>query len=1468
MLPIYNQFAKKQTVRRAMYLLNPTIVKEDELALPKFTTVHYLDTTSDVKFPTRGLYYYNSSSRNKRGLVQNIHQLNHTEGTAALKNKHVMRDVQQWKRDNIDVFLTTDLIDKSNNSTQSIELVNYNLLKDLYNYKGSLTAIYQSYYNLRKTYWENVITAVENSSEEGHHLVTFNIPDMIPSYITMDRLSSFELKKLTRIIPNDDFRYFLDLYRWVNGGEDRDKSILKDLTDKNSEKILLELRYKGCVVIVPLSILRGLHEDSELESQVKYKGDKVRKVFMKFFHVTQGIIEGYVSEENVAEDNSIEVNTDDEDDDSDNSISALRLNQVTEDDTNKDLILPNDKKPKREVVERERLARKPKKEDIDVLDDELYNISGVDGLITNSLSDTEEEESISDIDKAFLKSILEEEKKEEKAVISSLTDQGDVKEEETILSVDYSEDAVKELLKTSTLEMKMDDHIEQARELRVLSSAQVRSLRAAKEKRDKLTSPYDNKVTLDEFSVIEADYKEIESQDSRIPDSVPVVDDAYKRDILKGFDDSYLRKLMKKDIVACVKSLENSGIMITDYAIESVNTSTDNYDVHRVKVKPIKGKESTITFRLPRIDKEGIMRTGNIKVKLRKVRTDLPIRKISPYQVALNSNYSKLFVNRTERSAYDTYSYYVNYIQNSYLSDGAVSKLVPEIKKLTSYELPKLYQTLASNFNEIKLPEITFITNYYNQNKYIKEEDLRDIVKRKLYFVGHLNDGSIVVSDIEDNLFNYTRGMVALKTYDEYLQIDSKKVPKSFSTLKVLGKDIPLGVCLSYLLGFSGLLSVTGVQYQVLDKGKRYSPEANETVLTFADKKIVLTLDTEEKRLVMNGFLFYADTLKTIPIESMDNQNVYLNIVEQRKQGVIHLKELEILRDLFLDPITVDVLKEMGEPHEFYPLILRANELLATLDSPDINDPAYSRVRGYDRVPGLMYRALSEAIRAQRIKGRANSKVELDPYQVWNYIMKDNTAIIVEETNPIVDLKEREVVTFTGRDGLQSRSTPMQMRSFHKNDTGLVSEATVDSADVALNTYLTPYAKLKNARGMIDVEDEKHVKNQSMVFSTSAGLAPFSDIDDPKRINFVSIQNGHTILAAGYTQPTVRSGHEYIMPYRVGSLYANMAAEDGTVTHIGPKTITVTYKSGEIFAYPLGEHMGRMEGTVYPHSLVTRLKVGDKFKRDDYISYNKGFFEPAWENPDKLVMKLSGNITTAITLNDEVFEDSSAMHASIGKKMATEVIMEKIFRLETSKHIVNLPKVGDSVTPADVLFTILDEHTDYTNLSESSVQLLSSIGSFSPKSGYNGTIDAIEVKYNGEKSDMSPSFRKICNQLDKELDMNTKNTEYHAKDNRVSHEYRSEGKNINVGMVELKIFIRVTLEQSVGDKGVFGHQMKSVISEIYTKNIVTDSGEVVEGMTGYIGVLNRMVNSILVQGATQRLIKKVSPKVADIYFGN
>lgn len=1450
MLLMFNQFLLKEAIRSPIYLLNPSVIKQEEITLPKLSILHYLDLAFDNHFPTRDMVYFNNIQKTKRIPVFNIIDLVSTEETSTLLNKTAAQEVRRWAQDNTKDFRNINLLEVPNNVADLVAVYNYNILKDLYRYKTSLLSAHYKYQNLFATYWHYVKEALMKENE-SYQFVKVELPNVIPNTNVVNVILKFNPIKFSRIVNDVRLAQVLDLYKWLLTST-RNSSTLKNITDEDSKRVIVEFSYKGYVSFMPLYIIRSVCQDSQLENSSKISDAKAQKLFILTLYKIQNKINAILEQTEQGQEETIIDETPDQ-----------RADQIKHEDDEEhsddfDISHDNDNTDNFPEVNAATTGTKvaPLSKNDKIFDERIN--SAVDTKVANLnqlLDDELTSVDASETDRIFEDSILQ---------LDAETEE----DSKSPIVINTDPEHLDKILTDKTLLNKFDAYMKEVLEFKLLTSQEIRTLRKTFEARQQLKSPYDQNSTIDTFKQIAEGQTALTEADTKIEVNNTLVPDDLKKEVILNMDKKYLSSVMKKDIAACVTNIEKSGVIIKDYVVENNSSVLGNYEVHKLTLKPLHGKESTVYFRLPVIDSEGEFTASGIRYRMRKQRTDLPIRKISPTRVALTSNYSKLFVFRTERKSFDGFAYIVDHIKETYIAgDGNITKIKPGNFYSNLVQLPNMYSNMSMNFDSVETDKYKFIFNYKQMTNYIDEQVIKDLAARDLVFIGYDKSKSILVTDYNDTVFNYTKGMEELGDLIDLLELDRTKVPKSFTMINILGDGIPLGVVLSYYLGISNLISVTGVKHQLLEANKQYKPTKNEIVLKFADYKLIIEPTKQEHHLLFNGFFFFKDVLKQHNLKDFDYKEIYLALLEHRNLSLIHIKEINLLEELFLDPITVDVLASMKEPTDFFKLLFRANEMLKDFAYPDINDPKYCRIRGYDRVPGLMYRALAESIRAYKFKGGSKSKIELDPYKVWNYVTQDNTVKITEDNNPITDTKEIEAITFSGMDGLNKDATPMHMRRYHENDIGFVSEATIDSGDVALNTYLTPYARFKDIRGRIDMDNQEHVTNKTKLFSTSVMLSPGSDQDDPKRINFVNIQNGHTIMSEGYMQPILRTGYEYLMPYKVGKLYCTIAKQDGVVIAKTDKLLTVKYKDGTSESIQMGNRYGRMEGSVYPHMLTTNLNVGSKFKSSDYLVYNTGFFEPDWLNPSKLVMKFGRTVKVALMMTNEVFEDSSAISTKLSDEMATVVVKEKSFIIEFNKNITGLIPEGTAVEPNDVLFTVLDENTDYNNLSESTIEMLQSLASLSPKAKVKGIVEKYEIRYNGEVSDMSPSLRKLVNRLDKELFDETKGTDSENSVGKVSSEYRVSGKNLNLDTLELKVYIRVRLTQAIGDKGVFANQMKSVISDVFTNSITTESGESIDAVFSYSGILGRIVNSPILIGTTNRLVKHVSKQVADIYFG-
>ncbi len=67
---------------------------------------------------------------------------------------------------------------------------------------------------------------------------------------------------------------------------------------------------------------------------------------------------------------------------------------------------------------------------------------------------------------------------------------------------------------------------------------------------------------------------------------------------------------------------------------------------------------------------------------------------------------------------------------------------------------------------------------------------------------------------------------------------------------------------------------------------------------------------------------------------------------------------MDLIVDMFIDPITKEILTEMKEPTDFIGLLVRSAELLQTDWSPDETDMMHMRIKGYERMAGAVYTEL------------------------------------------------------------------------------------------------------------------------------------------------------------------------------------------------------------------------------------------------------------------------------------------------------------------------------------------------------------------------------------------------------------------------------------------------------------------------------------------------------------------------------
>jgi hypothetical protein len=961
----------------------------------------------------------------------------------------------------------------------------------------------------------------------------------------------------------------------------------------------------------------------------------------------------------------------------------------------------------------------------------------------------------------------------------------------------------------------------------------------------------------------------------KAPDLDGVLDKEMLKSSLKTSDAHYIDKVLEKDVGAMVLNVQNTGVAVTGFTRETVIDAANRYEHYSIQMTPLGGKPSTVHIRLPTVNKEGKFKANGVVYHMAKQRGDLPIRKTKADTVALTSYYGKLFVNRSAKAVYDRSSWMRKKIIHMGVDESNV--VVTSVRQgdasSKTVKLPHTYSGMSNGILGFTCASGDMSFEHDKRESLYGTEALKNLEKRGHIICGKKGNNFITLD--EAGVF-YTQSIDGsidtIGTLSKLLNVDLGREPNDMAEVKIYSTGIPVGVMLGYMLGFSKLLNVLKVKNKIrmVPKGQRVELDEGEASIVFKDETLVYPTDNPEVTMILNGFYEYRTAIKGFTREEFDKKQVYQPVLESRGIGLRFIREMDLLEPMFIDPITDGILEERKEPRTFPGLLIKSVELLKDDRTPDETDTEYMRIKGYERMPGFIYKELVSSIRKQQSKPMSTqSRIEMNPKAVWMSILKDASTKTVEELNPIHNLKEKELVTYSGDGGRSARSMVAGSRVYHKNDMGVISEATVDSGSVAINTYLTANPNFTSVRGTTS-KISPNESSATKLLSTSAILSPGACSDDPKRTNFISIQHSHGVASENYKVMPLTTGYEQVLAHRVDAMFANVAEMDGVITNVSDKHVTVDYKDGPIVQIEVGTIYGTVNGTNVPQRIMTDMTKHQKFKAGHVLTWNTGFFDRDYFDDSQVNWKAGALVNVALMESVDTLEDSCAVSSELGAGLSTEMTVIRNIVLDFNQGVLNLVKVGDEVDLETILCTLEDQLTaDNSYFDSESMDSLKALGQLNPKAKNKGLVEKIEVLYNGEAAEMSKSLRTVVNRADKERAERVKLLESgESLIGKVNEPINVEGRRLVMDQAVIKIYITKSIDAGVGDKAVLGNQLKTIIGRVMTGTNETESGEPIDVIFGRQSIANRIVLSPDIMGTTNRVLEVLSKKVADTYFTN
>jgi hypothetical protein len=492
----------------------------------------------------------------------------------------------------------------------------------------------------------------------------------------------------------------------------------------------------------------------------------------------------------------------------------------------------------------------------------------------------------------------------------------------------------------------------------------------------------------------------------------------------------------------------------------------------------------------------------------------------------------------------------------------------------------------------------------------------------------------------------------------------------------------------------------------------------------------------------------------------------------------------------------------------------------------------------------------------------------MNPKAVWMDIVSDQTNSIVETLNPIQCLKETESVTFSGKGGRNVDTMVKSTRGFQLSDLGLISESTPDSGKVGIRTFMSANPNITSVRGTYKTADVVNDPTNTFI-STTALICPAINTDDFKRVNFASVQYGHTVPCNNYTTSPLRTGYEEVVANRVDKNFAIVSELDGVVTKITNKTLSVKYKDGSEKTYEIGTIHGVVSGTDVPHNLITDFKVGQKFIKGTVLAFDKGFFERSLLSPELVSYKMGILSRVAFLESADTIEDGCVISDKIAKRFVMPSTKRQRLILDFDMGIQNLVEVGTEVEPDTVLCTIYnaisenieDRHTD-------TVDALRRISANNPKAKLYGKISKIDIIYYGNKTDMSESILKIVDKYDRARASKAKELGIVSTTGQINENILVTGRKLLENQLVINVYMDYDTAMGTGDKLVVGHQVKCTCSDVDTNPIISiEDGEEVDIEFGYMSISNRIVRSVEVMGLANLVLAKISENAGKMYLG-
>lgn len=936
-----------------------------------------------------------------------------------------------------------------------------------------------------------------------------------------------------------------------------------------------------------------------------------------------------------------------------------------------------------------------------------------------------------------------------------------------------------------------------------------------------------------------------------------------------------------EDIVAMLHSFSKKTVpvMVRNIDVEDSSTTEDYKDTWNVEMEDIHGNRFTLKFDVPKYKENKFLMLGGNEKTINGQLVLLPIIKTDENTVQIVSNYKKIFIERFGTSKG----------KSNVVADRLIKSLNKEnpfkittgdnTKVCSKYELPIDYIDLSSQFSKIETKKHIF---YFNQDEI--REKYKDKLDLKIGIPIGIEKGNDKILYFDgDNKNSYSNILYTLlisddPSYEDFFNKTSISSKYTYSKASILNTEIPLIVIMAYNEGLTKVLKKANIKYDIVEKRPSYNKNLQD-IIRFKDAYILYDLDYNSS-LLMNGLKECGTEMYSI--SEINNKNMYLEFLDLFG-GRLRADGLDNFYDLMIDdPITTDILKFYKLPTDYIEILAYANALLGDNKYIKHTDQRGRRYRSNEIIAGYTYQALADSYGDYRTKLKRSPKATMmiKQNEVINRVLLDPTASDLSTLNPLLELESINTVSTKGLVGMNSdKGYSLDKRTFDKSMVNVLGLSTGFAGNVGIARQATIDMNIEGKRGYIKVTDDVSDLNITKSLTITEALTPFgTNMDDPFRSAMTFIQTSkHGMRVEKGSPLLITNGADEALPYLVTDKFAFKAKEDGKVIEKTDLYMIIQYKSGKKDYIDLRDNVKKNSdgGFFLTLKLDSDYKVGNSFKANDIIAYDKLSFSNKIGHTDNIAYNLGTLVKIAVLNTDEGYEDSAIISEYLSNAMASDVVLMKDISLPKDTNVYNIVKKGEPIQEGDplIIFQNAFDEDDANLLLKNLAgdeEDISDLGRIRVKSKITGIVQDIKVYRTVEKDELSDSLKKLANNIEKETkQLKTIMKKYDINEyNKLDPDYKLDPtgklKNINEGVL-IEFYLKYKDKMSVGDKLIYYSALKGVVKDIFpiNKEPYTDfrPTEKIHSLLSNGSVTARMVGSILLSMIINKVLIELDRKI-------